>query len=98
MVRETQPRLNSLTIYNKAVLVTLLSDTSRTDEGYTCVTNKIFKNMDVTSYTPWILCGKSGYSSLLLRTPTGSSTTLPDLPATRKFSSLIVLYDHFFNT
>ena len=43
------------------------------------MTARIFDDLDATTYDSWIKCGLSGEMTDLVRTPTGSSTTLPDV-------------------
>lgn len=52
---------------------------SRASLGFACMTAKIFDDLDATTYDSWIKCGLSGEMTNLVRTPTGSSTTLPDV-------------------
>ena len=42
-----------------------------------CITHKIYENLDVTDFTPLVGCGRGTSSMALLRTATGSATTLP---------------------
>jgi len=53
--------------------------TCRTSLGFACMTARIFDDLDATTYDSWIKCGLSGEMTDLVRTPTGSSTTLPDV-------------------